>query len=68
MLKNNAYSMESIEVKPGIKIGLEDIFNSMSKLDTPELEKFFHRVANLLDQRKKQSYTIVSNDKAKELL
>ena len=44
--------MASIEVKPSIEIGIEEILGGIANLDTPDLESFLKEVGYLLAQRK----------------
>ena len=47
--------MTTIEIKPEIKVGLDEIMDGVSKLTTPELENFHRRVGGLLSGRKAKS-------------
>ena len=44
--------MPSIEIKPAIKIGMEDILEGIAHLETADLENFLQEVAYLLAKRK----------------
>jgi len=44
--------MPSIEIKPAIKIGMEDILAGIATLETADLEQFLQEVAYLLAKRK----------------
>jgi hypothetical protein len=44
--------MTTIELKPQLKVELNDILNGISQLDVKELESFFKRVGTLLAHRK----------------
>lgn len=44
--------MTSIEIKPKVKVELNEILDGISQLDTKELETFFKRVGMLLAHRK----------------
>ena len=44
--------MTTIEVKPKVKLELNDILNGISKLDVKDLENFFNRVGTILAHRK----------------
>lgn len=44
--------MPSIEIKPAIKIRIEEILDGISHLDTPDLEEFLQEVAHLLAKRR----------------
>lgn len=51
-LCKKAVIMPSIEIKPAIKVGMEEILDGISNLDTPDLEVFLQEVAHLLAKRK----------------
>lgn len=44
--------MPSIEIKPAIKVRMEEILDGISHLDTPDLEIFLREVGHLLAKRK----------------
>lgn len=44
--------MITIEVKPDIKVDLEDILNGVSKLETADLKKVHQEIGGLLQSRK----------------
>ena len=44
--------MPSIEIKPAIKIGMDEILMGIATLETSELEQFLQEVAQLLARRK----------------
>jgi hypothetical protein len=44
--------MAIIELKPQVKVELNEILNGISQLDVQELESFFNRVGTLLAHRK----------------
>jgi hypothetical protein len=44
--------MTTVELKPQLKVELNDILNGISQLDVKELESFFNRVGTLLAHRK----------------
>jgi hypothetical protein len=44
--------MTTIELKPQLKVELNEILNGISQLDVKELESFFKRVGTLLAHRK----------------
>ncbi len=44
--------MPSIKINSAINIGIEEILNGVSDLETPELEKFLAAVAQLLAKKK----------------
>lgn len=50
--------MLSIEIKSNIKIGVEDLLQGVSRLETADLELFlFKKVADILHQRKRDTST-----------
>ncbi|MEZ4963228.1 MAG: hypothetical protein R2830_25630 [Saprospiraceae bacterium] len=49
--------MATIEIKPKVKVGLNEILDGISQLDVKELESFFNRVGTLLAHRKTQHLT-----------
>ncbi|MCB0547297.1 MAG: hypothetical protein KDD19_06875 [Phaeodactylibacter sp.] len=59
-LKNNKFVkteniMPTVQVKSNIELGLDEILNGISQLDTPELEQFLEQVSRLLARRKAQN-------------
>lgn len=56
--------MQTIEIRKGIQVGMEDLINGVSKMETPMLEKFMDTLGQVLAVRK----TSVSTEKEKELL
>jgi len=56
--------MPSIEIKPAIKIGMDEILTGIASLETSELEQFLQEVAQLLARRKTQTLS----EKETELL
>ena len=56
--------MQTIEIRKGVKVGLEDLISGVSKMETPALEKFIDTLGQVLAVRK----TPVSTEKEKELL
>ena len=47
--------MPTVQVKSNIELGLDEILNGISQLDTPELEQFLEQVSRLLARRKAQN-------------
>ncbi len=56
--------MPSIEIKPSIKVGITEILNGVSHLETSDLEAFLQEVAHILATRKAESLS----EKETELL
>lgn len=56
--------MQSIEIQKGVRIEMEDLINSVSKMDTPVLEKFLDTLSHILDSKK----TNAAAGREKELL
>lgn len=54
LLKPNKI-MPTVQVKSNIELGLDEILNGISQLDTPELEQFLEQVSRLLARRKAQN-------------
>lgn len=44
--------MTTIQIQSNTKVPLDDVLNGVAALDTPELEEFFHKVAQVLAERK----------------
>ncbi len=44
--------MQSIEIQKGIQVGMEDLINGVSKMETPTLEKFMQTMGQILAIRK----------------
>lgn len=44
--------MATIQIKPDTKVAVEDVLHGVAALDTPDLENFFQRVAQVLAERK----------------
>lgn len=47
--------MQTIEIQKGIQVGLEDLINGVSKMETPALEKFMDTMNQILSGRKSTS-------------
>lgn len=56
--------MESIEIRKGLEIGVEELIDGVSKVDTPVLEKIMNTLNHILINRKGQD----SAEREKELL
>ncbi|MEI6408506.1 MAG: hypothetical protein WCR52_03940 [Bacteroidota bacterium] len=44
--------MTTIQIQSNTKVPLDDVLNGVAALETPELEDFFHKVAQVLAERK----------------
>ncbi|TAK47411.1 MAG: STAS/SEC14 domain-containing protein [Saprospiraceae bacterium] len=44
--------MTTVEIKPNVKVNLDELFNGVSKLATPELEKFVDKISYIIARRK----------------
>jgi len=44
--------MTTIQIKPGTKVGVDEVIKGVAALDTHELEQFFQQVAQVLAGRK----------------
>lgn len=47
-----AHSANSIKITKQVDLGLDDILNGISELDTKDLEKFMQRIGHLIARRK----------------
>lgn len=47
-----AHTANSIKITKQVDLGLEDILNGISELDTKDLEKFMQRIGHLIARRK----------------
>lgn len=45
--------MIQLEIKSNVKVGMEEVLKAAASLETPELEVFFQKIAELVVQRKK---------------
>ncbi len=43
--------MQTIEIKKGVKIGFDDLINSMSRMDTVNLKKVLEQINQVLSVR-----------------
>lgn len=44
--------MITVEIKPNVRVNLDELFEGVSKLATPELEKFMDKIGNIVARRK----------------
>jgi hypothetical protein len=44
--------MTTIQIQPDTKVAVDDVLDGVARLNTPELEDFFHKVAQVLAVRK----------------
>jgi hypothetical protein len=44
--------MTTIQIQPDTKVAVDDVLNGVARLNTPELEDFFYKVAQVLAARK----------------
>lgn len=44
--------MTTIQIQSNTKVPLDDVLNGVAALEAPELEDFFHKVAQVLAERK----------------
>lgn len=44
--------MIQLEIKSNVKVGMEEVLKAAASLETPELEVFFQKIAELVVQRK----------------
>lgn len=56
--------MQTIEIQKGVQVGMEDLINGVSRMETPVLEKFMSTVNQILTGRKSAATT----EREKELL
>ena len=56
--------MQTIEIQKGIRVGMEDLINGVSRMETPVLEKFMDTMNHILTGRK----SVAASEREKELL
>ncbi len=56
--------MTTVEIKPQVRVGIEEILEGISKLDNKEFERFRKQVNNLWSERKSKAF----QKKEKQLL
>ncbi|MEZ4960486.1 MAG: hypothetical protein R2830_11770 [Saprospiraceae bacterium] len=54
--------MQTIEIQKGVRVGMEDLINGVSKMETPALERFLDTLSNILDLRKSGTASTRENE------